>query len=177
MCVTNVRCLSRKNGMKRIRLIISLFIVAALVNSAKGQAKPARIVKLKDLQMMIQSPSEKIRVINFWATWCAPCIKELPHFERLNQERNDVQVTLVSLDLDLDPNPEKVYKFIARRDIKSEVLLLDENNPNSWIDQIDKQWSGAIPATLIINPKTGQRKFVGRELQSGEIEKMIEEIL
>jgi len=169
--------LAFKNRMNITRLIISLLMVAALVNSAEGQAKAARIVKLKDLQMVIQAPSEKIKVINFWATWCAPCIKELPLFERLHQTRTDVEITLVSLDLDLDPNPEKVYKFIARRDIKSEVLLLDENDPNSWIDQIDKQWSGAIPATLIINSKTGQRKFVGRELQSGEIEKMIQEIL
>ena len=177
MCRSERMPLPFKNGMKRTRHVISLLIVAALANSAAGQPKSSRIIKLKDLQTVIQSPSEKIKVINFWATWCAPCIKELPLFERLHQTRADIEVTLVSLDLELDPNPEKVYNFIARRDIQSEVLLLDESDPNSWIDQIDKQWSGAIPATLIINTKTGQRKFVGRELQSGEIEKMIQEIL
>lgn len=139
-------------------------------------AQPARIVKLTELKALMNAPSEKIQVINFWATWCAPCVKELPLFEKLGQERADVKVILVSMDLDLDPNPDKVYRFIARKKIQSEVLILDEKDPNSYIDQIDKRWSGALPATIIINSKTGQRKFVGRELYEGELEKLIAEI-
>jgi len=145
---------------------------------SNAQVETLKIIKLSDLQEIIQSPSEKIRVINFWATWCAPCIKELPYFEKLNQDRSsEVEVILVSMDLDLDQNPDKVYKFVARREIKSKVLLLNESDPNSWINQIDERWSGALPATLIINPKTGQRKFIGKELQEGELDKVIEELL
>lgn len=142
---------------------------------AMAQGKSTRVVKLEQLKELISSESEKVMVINFWATWCAPCIKELPLFEKLNQERKDLHVVLVSLDLDLDPNPEKVYKFIERRGIKSEVLLLNESDPNSWIDQIDKEWSGALPATIIINSKTGYRKFIGRELDSDKLEKVLKE--
>jgi hypothetical protein len=87
-----------------------------------------------------------------------------------------VTVTLVSLDLDLDPNPEKVYKFISRKNIQSQVLLLDEPDPNSWINRIEKAWSGALPATLVINHKTGKRKFVGKELKEGDLERLLEEI-
>ncbi len=139
-------------------------------------AQPARIVKLQELKALMNASSDKIQVINFWATWCAPCVKELPLFEKLGQERKDVKVTLVSMDLDLDPNPDKVYRFIARKKIQSEVLILDEKDPNTYIDQIEKKWSGAIPATIIINPRTGQRKFVERELHEGELEKLISEI-
>lgn len=152
-------------------LAISLFLTACTV-----QAQQAEIVKLGQLQELIQSKSDHIKVINFWATWCAPCIKELPLFEKLGQERSDVQVTLVSMDLDLDPNPEKVHKFVARKKLQSKVLILDEQDPNSYINQIDKNWSGALPATIIINGKTGQRKFVGKELREGELEKLIAEI-
>ena len=137
----------------------------------------AEIIKLKQLQDLLHAKEDRIKVINFWATWCAPCVKEIPLFERLNSERNDVEVTLVSMDLDLDPNPEKVYRFIDRRKIKSKVLILDERNPDMWISQIDKNWSGALPATLIINSKTGQRKFIERELHEGELEALIAEIL
>lgn len=137
----------------------------------------AEIVKLRELQDHIQSPTDHIKVINFWATWCAPCIKEIPLLEKLDQERDDVQVTLVSLDLDLDPNPDKVYRFIDRKKIKAKVLILDEKDPNAWINQIEKGWSGAIPATLIINGKTGQRKFIERELHQGELERLISEVL
>jgi thiol-disulfide isomerase/thioredoxin len=134
------------------------------------------VIKLSELKAMILEPSEKLKVVNFWATWCAPCIKELPYFEKLNEERADVEVILVSLDLDLDPNPEKVNKFVSRRGIKSKVLLLDERDPDSWIDQIDQTWSGALPATLIVNSKTGQRKFIGKELAPGELNKLVEEM-
>lgn len=80
------------------------------------------------------------------------------------------------MDLDINPDAEKVYKFIARKNIKSEVLLLDAPDPNSWINKIEKEWSGSLPATLIINHKTGQRKFVGKALQEGELETLISEL-
>jgi thiol-disulfide isomerase/thioredoxin len=154
---------------------ISLFIIVIFLGF-QGFSQEAKIVKLGQLLKEIESPSEQIRVVNFWATWCAPCIKEIPLFEKLNEERDDVSVILVSMDLDLDPNPEKVYKFINRKNIQSEVLILNEKDPNSWIDKIDKQWSGALPATILINTKTGQRKLVEKELHEGELEKLIDEI-
>jgi thiol-disulfide isomerase/thioredoxin len=140
-------------------------------------SQTAEIVKLNKVQDLISTPSEKIEIVNFWATWCAPCVKEIPFFETLTKDNHaDIHVTLVSMDLDLDPNPEKVYKFIARKNIQSQVLLLNAPNPNSWISQIDKDWSGALPATIIINCKTGKRKFVEKELHEGDLEKLIEEV-
>lgn len=152
-------------------LAIFMLLVAFTANCQK-----AEVVKLDQLQSLIQAKTDHIKVINFWATWCAPCIKELPLFEKLGQDRSDVQVTLVSMDLDLDPNPEKVHKFVARKKLKSKVLILDAKDPNSYIDQLDKNWSGALPATIIINGKTGQRKFVEKELHDGELEKLIAEV-
>ena len=156
--------------MRRVFVIFLLFVAFA------SQAQKAEVVKLDQLQNFIQSKTDHIKIINFWATWCAPCIKELPLFEKLGQDRSDVKVTLVSMDLDLDPNPEKVHKFVARKKLQSKVLILDAKDPNSYIDQIDKSWSGALPATIIINGKTGQRKFVGKELHEGELEKLIAEV-
>jgi thiol-disulfide isomerase/thioredoxin len=159
--------------MRRFLIFLAL-IICPMLASAQGKAP---IIKLKQLKDHISEPTDHIKVINFWATWCAPCIKELPLLEKLDQERADVKVTLVSMDLDLDPNPDKVYRFIDRKRIKSQVMILDEKDPNSWINQIEKGWSGAIPATIIINGKTGQRKFVERELHDGELEKLIAEVL
>ena len=139
-------------------------------------AQPATTIKLKELQQLISSKHEKVQVINFWATWCAPCVKEMPLFENLNANNNEAEVTLVSMDYDLDPNPEKVYRFISRKNLKSKVLILAEQNPNAWIDKIDKEWSGALPATLIINSKTGKRKLIQQELHEGDLEKYIEEV-
>lgn len=159
------------NNMKNLFTILLL----ATVLSASAQEQ-AQIVKLSELQNIINSRSEHIKVINFWATWCAPCVKEMPLFEKLDLERDDVKVTFVSMDLDLDPDPSKVYKFVARKKLQSEVVILDEANPDSWINAIEKSWSGAIPATIVINGKTGQRKFVEKELHEGDLEKLITEV-
>lgn len=154
-------------------LLTILLLVILITVSAQEQAK---IVKLPELQELITSKGENIKVINFWATWCAPCVKEMPLFEKLGQERKDVNVTFVSMDLDLDPDPAKVHKFVARKKLESQVVILDEKDPNSYIEKIDKSWSGALPATIIVNSKTGKRKFVEGELHEGELEKLIAEV-
>lgn len=150
-----------------------VFLLSIMTLSAFSQAK---IVKLPELQKVMADTSKDLKVINFWATWCGPCVKELPLFEKLNKERKDVAVTLVSMDYDLDPNPEKVHKFVARKKIASEVLILAETDPNTYIDKIAPEWSGALPATLIINTKTGTRKFVEQELHEGDLEKLLDEV-
>ncbi len=152
-----------------------LFLVGGVVPEAYSQGKD--LIRLEQLQEAIRGEKDRIQVINFWATWCAPCLKEMPLFEKMNSERNDIRIRLVSLDLDLDPDVEKVRNFVIRKKIKSEVIILDEQNPNSWIEKIDKGWSGALPATLVINNKNGKRKFVEGELHAGDIEKLIEEVL
>ncbi|MEJ0031089.1 MAG: TlpA disulfide reductase family protein [Bacteroidota bacterium] len=153
----------------------ALTIVFLFAISLQASAQ-ARLVKVEELQKIINDPDGKVKVINFWATWCAPCVKELPLFERLSQQRKDVAVTLVSMDMDLDPNPAKVNKFVTRKKLTAPVLILDETNPNVYIDQISKEWSGALPATIVVNSKTGKRIFIERELHEGELEKLIEDV-
>ena len=157
-------------------LRVFTFLLLFFIPSFSCKAQQAELIKLSQLQTLIEEKSDQIKVINFWATWCAPCVKELPLFESLNQDRKDAKVTLVSMDIDLDPNPEKVYKFVARKKIKSHVVILDERDPDSWINKIDKSWSGALPSTLFINTVTGKRKFVEREMHAGDLEKFIEEV-
>jgi thiol-disulfide isomerase/thioredoxin len=162
--------LSRLPGMKKL-----VFAFIILANTAWAQQ--AEIIKLDKLKEIIERRSDNVVIVNFWATWCAPCIKELPIFEKISAEKKPgIQVYLVSMDLDLDPNPEKVYRFIDRKKLQSRVLLLNEKDPNAWIDQIDPAWSGALPATLVVDQKTGQRKFIGKELHEGELEKVIAEV-
>ena len=133
----------------------------------------ARVIRLSDLIAILSRPSGNILVVNFWATWCAPCIQELPLLEELNASSPDVDVLLVSMDLDLDPDPQKVYRFVERRQLRSQVLLLNEPDPNSWIDRVEPSWSGALPATLIIHPGTDKRIFVEGQLKEGELEEML----
>jgi thiol-disulfide isomerase/thioredoxin len=148
-------------------------VVALILCSLQGAiAQKAIVVKFDALQKILDTKSDQIQVINFWATWCAPCVKELPLLEKINAQKNlNTKITLINLDY--ADKLAKVNEFIVLKNIQSDVLLLDEIDYNSWIDKVDKSWSGAIPATLIINPKTGKRKFVEKQLMEGELENLI----
>lgn len=104
-------------------------------------------------------------VINFWATWCGPCVKELPYFEELNAlyDGQPFKMILVSLD---DPKQleSKVIPFLTKNKIESKVVLLADGKANSWIDKVDPSWSGAIPITLIL--RGNQKKFYEQEFDS-----------
>jgi len=98
----------------------------------------------------LQPKTEKIQVINFWATWCKPCVKELPFFEELSEKNKAVEVILVSLDLN-SQKESKLIPFVKAQQLKSTIIHMDEPDADAWIPKVDKDWSGAIPATLIIN--------------------------
>src|SRR6186713_66799 len=155
------------------KLLIIIFLALSIYQT---HAQQIRVIKFAELQEIINSNSTSpIQVINFWATWCAPCVKELPLFEKLNAENNEsIKITLINLDF--ADKLDKVKSFVDRKKMKSEILLLDEIDYDQWIDKVDKHWGGAIPATLVINPKNGKRKFIEHELEEGELEKLIEEV-
>jgi len=148
----------------------AIVFLTLLVTTAGAQK--VTIIKFDALQKILATESDQIQIVNFWATWCAPCVKEIPLLEKLNSQNNlNVKITLISLDF--SDKVDNVKSFIKRKSIQSEVLLLDEIDYNSWIDKVDKQWSGAIPATLVFNPKTKKRKFLEKELKEGDLEKAI----
>jgi thiol-disulfide isomerase/thioredoxin len=140
--------------------IFIFFLFAVLISCKK---EDAQILSVKtytylELKPLLEKNDGKTYIINFWATWCAPCVKELPYFEKINQEYSDknVEVLLVSLDFPKQAE-KKLIPFINKRKLKSEVVLLDDINENVWIKAIDESWSGAIPATIIYNKNN--RKF------------------
>lgn len=149
-----------------MKIIFPVFAILFLSFHASAQTK---VIKIAELEAILKKKEGPIQVINFWATWCAPCVKELPLFEQL--QSSSTKVTLINLDF--VEKLDKVDVFIAKKNLKSEVLLLDEIDYNSWIDKVDKRWEGSIPATLVYNPVNGKRAFIQQELKEGELEKLI----
>lgn len=94
-------------------------------------------------------------VINFWATWCGPCVKELPYFEEISKTYNQKEVEVILVSLDFPQHYQsKLKPFIEKHNIKSRVIALNDPDSNSWIPKVDDNWTGSIPATLIINNST-----------------------
>lgn len=158
-----------RRKMKKLVFAVLLLLPLAVA----GQ--DARIIRFPELQNRLDDRGEEILIFNFWATWCAPCVKEMPYFQKLEEKKlPGVKITLISLDF-----PEKikaVNSFIRRKNITSEVFLLDEPDANSWINKVEEKWSGMIPATLLINAKSGERRFRSGELRDGELERLVDEL-
>ena len=126
-----------------------------------------------ELKPLLNQKGDDLYVVNFWATWCAPCIKELPYFEALNQ-REDVEVLLVSLDFPKHKE-SRLLPFIKKNNLKSKLVLLDDTDENYWINDIHPNWSGALPATLIYTKK--QRGFYEQSFTKEELFNLVESFI
>ena len=160
-------------------LIISFFTVFLLCIHGlyhKVYSQHVEVIKFNQLEKLFQEKNEPIEIFNFWATWCKPCIKELPLFEHVNQSYEEVSVTLVSFDFP-DQIESRLIPFLKKRNIKSFVKVLNETDFNSFIDKIDPKWSGALPATLIFDNKNNKRYFFGEAFKEGELQTIIKQII
>lgn len=108
------------------------------------------VYNFESLEPLLYTDSNKIHIVNFWAMWCAPCIKELPILKEFEKNNPNVEITLVSLDFPEDIET-RLKPFLERKGITSKVVLLDDPDQNSWINKIDPNWSGTIPFTIIFN--------------------------
>lgn len=151
------------------RYIIALIIVLQpFCCLAQDESIPS--MTFNQLTEYLEKKENKTVVVNFWATWCRPCIAELPYFEeaRAAYRNQGVEVVLVSMDFSVD----KAASYASRKGLQSEVIFLDETNHNSWIPKIAPEWSGALPATLVLN--NGSSSFHEGEINKNELEQLIE---
>ena len=155
---------------------ILIIVIASLIGTALF-AQEIKSVKITELEKTIKE-SQGPMIINFWATYCIPCIEEIPYFqeEAKKHEKDGVKLLLVSLDLK-SAYPKKVTDFAASRSFTAPKVWLNETDADYFCPKIDPKWSGSIPASLFINNKTGYRKFIEAELTQEELQKEIAALL
>lgn len=127
----------------------SLLIFFLLVFVQLGYAQ-IKVYNFEEFQPLTQQQNDTTYVINFWATWCIPCVKELPAFDQLNREYQGKKFKMILVSMDFGKDVVKrVDAYRKKKNLSPEVVILDDPDSNSWIPKIDKDWSGAIPATII----------------------------
>lgn len=154
--------------MKIFRRAVVLIIFATLAFSMKAQNIPSW--KISDVKNYIDT-SDSILVVSFWATFCKPCVEEIPYLESICQKYKDqkVKVLLVSLDLP-DFFPGKIENFVKKNNYRSQIVWLNETNADYFCPKIDKAWSGAIPSTYIVNTKKNYKKFIEEQMKPEQFE-------
>ncbi len=137
---------------------------------------PLEVYDFEGLKPLLKTDRDTIYIVNFWATWCAPCIQELPYFEALNAAYSDEHVEVLLVSLDFPKKYESHLKpFIKKYKLKSRVIALNDMDSNTWIPAIDPDWSGAIPATLIFNKD--KRQFYEQTFNYEELETELKKFL
>lgn len=180
------------------KIILSTLVIAFLVIACGSETKPKKTeqviadatvatvstVKIieglppiyenfEELAFIFQQENDTTYVINFWSTWCAPCVKELPYFEALTEKyaTQNVKVILVSLDFPKQLET-KLKPFLKENNLQSTVLVLTDPDANSWVDKVNPAWSGAIPATIVYQGT--KNKFYEKAFESlAELEEII----
>ena len=139
------------------RLFLS--VVCVLTITAACHSQLVQRVKITSLDSVIRNSRTPL-IVNFWATWCKPCLEEMPYLlaAAKKHQQDSVQLILVSLDFK-EAFPEKLQGFAQKQQLTGTVYWLDETNADYFCPIVAKSWSGARPASLFINNKTGYRKF------------------
>ena len=150
--------------MKKYLILICLCIPLSLFGQVLS------LLPVDQLNRRLSNGKDTVYFVNFWATWCAPCIEELPYFEKLTETMKGKPVKVLLVSLDFKSKLETAVRpFVRKLKLDSEVFLLDERSQQDYIDRIDKNWSGAIPATLVVNARLKSRKFIEKELTYNEL--------
>lgn len=149
-----------------------LFLFSSLFFSANAQS--VDVITYKQLEDYFSKKNDTLYVINFWATWCKPCVEELPFFEKVNAEYQNQKVKVILISMDFKSKlDDRVIPFVKRNKIASKVVLLDEPDYNAWIDKVSPNWSGAIPATILVNASKEIRQFYEQSFDYAQLKETI----
>jgi len=154
------------------------FILVVIFSLTYGlatlQAQEIEKIGIPELEKILASPEDELHVVNFWATWCPPCVTELPHFEKLSKEYKDKGVKFILISLDFPSQIEsRLIPFLKTNKITADVKVMTNLDYNSWIEKVDAGWQGNIPVTLFFNNAGKIKYFYPSEVTEQELKDLI----
>ena len=169
------------NFLKLSQLLIGIILLVGLNSILYAQSTPSSNVKIidaSDLKLILEEGKVDALLINVWATWCEPCREEFPDLIKLSEiYEGNIRFIAISVD-DVDDLKSKVIPFLKNQNAKFENYLLKVVEPEDFINLLNKDWSGAIPATFVYDKSGKQTEaLIGKqsfELFENAIKKVID---
>lgn len=157
--------------MKKLFILIFLFITSFTFS------QNIQKIKMNDVLKMIDSSQTPV-VINFWATWCHPCVEEIPVFMKNIEtyKAQNARMIFVSVDFANDYNT-RLIPFIQSHQMPDTVYWLDERNTLQIFQKLDRHWAGKIPATLMVNNAKHYREFYNYGLVQYQMEAYLKDLI
>lgn len=161
--------------------LICTFILLVAVFVSYSQSENFKTVAIKkvtasDIKTIIDTTSGAL-IVNFWASWCGPCIREIPWFDSIiSQTQLPVKLLLVSLDFAAH-YPKKLSDFVRKQGYKGEVVFLNELSSKYYISVINKSWTGEIPASIFVNNSRKIYKVFNQQLPPKKFQLELDKLL
>lgn len=155
-------------------VVILLFCLLSLMSQSQTIPK----LKIQDVVNYYTKNNDTTYVINFWSTYCQPCIEEMPYLQSISKKYATKKVKLVFVSLDAKSfYPKKLIAFLKKKKITTSVIWLNETNADIFCPAVDEKWSGAIPATIIVHNKKGYKQFYEKQFTPQQFETSLKQAL
>ena len=155
----------------------TFLVISFLLAVAAGYSQDVKSIKITDLEKTIKESKAPL-IVNFWATFCVPCLEEIPYFQEVAQEHKEQNVSVVFVSLDMkQAYPAKVNEMARKLKLTYPVFWLNETNADYFCPKVDTSWTGGMPSSLFVNNVTGYHKFFEQPLSKQELEKQIQVML
>jgi thiol-disulfide isomerase/thioredoxin len=142
----------------------------------KHEGYEIEVYDYESFEPLLKKDNDTLYIINFWASWCKPCVKEMPYFEQIGERFGDEKLKILLVSLDFRNQLEsKLIPFIRENNISSKVIMLNDPDANSWIGKVDEEWTGSIPATIFY--KGEKRTFYEKAFEYSELEDIVKSFL
>lgn len=139
-------------------------------------AQEIPVMNFDEFESRLHRDNDTTYLINFWATWCQPCVEEIPAINELARRYAGEKFSILLVSLDFPSHIDtRLTPFIERYQVLPRVILLHDPDFDYWIRKVHPDWSGAIPATLIY--RGGSRSFYEKPLKINEFETIINQKL
>lgn len=164
--------------MKKFVLILLILSLSLTLMLRKAAGQKVEYIKIPELEKILNNPENKLFVVNLWATWCGPCVSELPLFQKIAPDYDTSKVRFILISLDFPSQVEShLIPFLKNNRISLETVLMSDLDYDSWIEKVDPSWQGNIPATLLFNNYNKARHFHSGVINEPDLRKLISRYL